>query len=143
MWVLFAVSASLFWGLTYVFNEQVYAKISIFTSLSITSFVIAIITFFISLSLGTLRLDLVALTSSKTLFFYFIGGIVALLIAEIFIGFSIIAKSATLAGLVEISYPIFIALFSYILFKNNVTTPTIIGGIIIFLGIFVIYFFNK
>jgi len=67
----------------------------------------------------------------------------ALLIAEIFIGFSITAKSATLAGLVEISYPIFIALFSYLLFKSRVSVSTLIGGGIIFCGIFVIYYFNR
>lgn len=72
-----------------------------------------------------------------------IGAIVVMLIAELFIGFSITAKSATLAGLIEISYPIFIALFSYLLFKSQVSTSTIIGGIIVFAGIFVIYYFNK
>ena len=60
-----------------------------------------------------------------------IAGILALLIAEVFIGFSIVAKNATLAGLVEISYPIFIALFSYLLFKQQITLATAIGATII------------
>jgi drug/metabolite transporter (DMT)-like permease len=67
----------------------------------------------------------------------------SLLIAELCIGFSIISKNATLAGLIEISYPIFIALFSYLLFKNKITIPTVIGGIIVFFGIFIIYYFNR
>lgn len=143
MWILFAIGASLFWGMTYVFNEQVYAKVSVFTSLGITSTIVAIITLLVSYFSDTLRSDITAITSSKSLTFYFLGGVIALLVAEIFIGFSITAKSATLAGLIEISYPIFIALFSYILFKNQVTLPTILGGVIIFAGIFVIYYFNK
>ncbi len=143
MWILLALGASLFWGLTYVFNEQVYKKVSIFTSLGITSLIVGVITLIIAASLGQLRPDIDALLTSKKLLWYFLAGAGALLIAELFIGFSIVGKSATLAGLVEISYPIFIALFSYFLFKNNVTVPTIVGGLIIFAGIFVIYYFNH
>lgn len=143
MWILFALGASLFWGLTYVFNEQVYKKISVITSLALASLVIFIITFVISFFSGNFKTDIQTIASSKQLLWYVIGGIVVLLIAELFIGFSITAKNATLAGLIEISYPIFIALFSYILYKQQVSTPTIIGAIIIFIGIFVIYYFNK
>lgn len=143
MWILFAIGASLFWGLTYVFNERVYEKISVLTSLGITSLIVALITLLLSFVLGTLKSDIALLGSSKPLFWYFVGGVVALLVAEIFIGFSITAKSATLAGLVEISYPIFIALFSYFFFKQGVAIPTILGGVVIFIGIFIIYFFNK
>ena len=143
MWIILALCASLFWGLTYVFNEQVYSKISVFTSLGLTSIIVGVITLLISHFGGMLKPDLFELGESKKLLCYFIGGVGALLIAELFIGFSIVAKNATLAGLIEISYPIFIAIFSYILFKNNVSTPTIIGGVIIFIGIFVIYYFNH
>lgn len=48
------------------------------------------------------------------------------MIAELLIGFSIVAKNATLSGLIEISYPIFIALFSYILFRHTLNMATII-----------------
>jgi len=143
MWILFALGASLFWGLTYVFNEQVYKKISIFTSIGIASLVIFIVTLLISHFSGSLKPDLASIASSRQLLWYVIGGITVFLIAEIFIAFSITAKNATLAGLVEISYPIFIALFSYLLFKSKITAPTIIGGIIVFIGIFIIYYFNR
>lgn len=143
MWIFLALGASLFWGLTYVFNEQVYHKISIFTSLGLTSLIVAIITLLISWASGTMSTDISALGSSKQLLWYFIGGVAALLIAELFIGFSITAKNATLAGLIEISYPIFIAIFSYLLFKTKVSTPTLLGAILVFIGIFVIYYFNR
>lgn len=143
MWILFALGASIFWGLTYVFNEKVYEKISVFTSLALASLCIFILTAIIAAITGNLKTDLYAIATSKQLLWYVIGGIIVLLIAELFIGFSITAKNATLAGLIEISYPIFIALFSYLMYKNQVTIPTIIGGVIIFIGIFVIYYFNK
>lgn len=143
MWVLLALSASLFWGLSYVFNEEIYKHMSVFTALSIMSFAIFIATAFMAYVTDNLKPDLVALATSKRLVWYLVGGIMALLIAELFIGFSITAKNATLAGLIEISYPIFIALFSFILFRSVVNLPTMLGGMIIFVGVFVIYYFNN
>ncbi len=143
MWVLLAISASLFWGLTYVFNEQVYKHISVITSLALASFVIFITMIAASYFSDHLKPDLLAIASSRRLLLYVIAGIIALLVAELFIGFSITTKSATLAGLVEISYPIFIALFAYLFFKEKISLPTIIGAALVFCGIGVIYFFNK
>ncbi len=143
MWILFALGASLLWGLTYVFNEQVYKKISVLTSLGITSVVVGVVTILIALMAGVLKPDIATLGSSKKLLGYLAAGAGSLLIAELFIGFSIFNKNATLAGLIEISYPIFIALFSYLLFRNQVSMHTIVGGIIVFVGIFVIYYFNR
>lgn len=143
MWIIFALGASLFWGISYVFSAEIYKKISLFTSLGIASFVVCIVTLLISYFSDSLKLDLISISSSRNLLWYIIGGILALLIAELCIGFSIISKNATLAGLIEISYPIFIALFSYLLFKNKITIPTVIGGVIVFFGIFIIYYFNR
>ncbi len=142
MWIFFALGASLFWGISYVLSEEIYKKISVFTSLSIMSLAVFVFTLVIAYFTGNLADDLARVTSSKKLMMYVFGGTISLLIAEVLIGFSIVSKNATLSGLIEISYPIFIAIFSYIIFKNIVTTPTIVGGIIIFIGVFVIYYFN-
>ncbi len=144
MWILLALGASLFWGLTYVFNEEVYRKISVFTPIAFTSLVVFITTLAISLLSDNLKTDVQALLASKKLLWYFIGGAIAFLVAEFFIAFSITAKNATLAGLIEISYPIFIALFSYIIFRHNyLNLPTVLGGMLIFIGVSVIYYFNR
>ncbi len=67
-----------------------------------------------------------------------------LILAELFIGFSIVSKNASLAGLIEISYPIFTALFAYVLFKESqLDTATMIGGVLIFSGVVTIYLFSK
>jgi len=142
MWILFAFGASLFWGMSYVLSEEIYKQISVFTSLSIMSFAVFILTLIVTCITGDLKPDLIEIVYSKRLMWYVLGGIMALFAAELFIGFSITSKNATLAGLIEISYPIFIAIFGYILFKNSVTTGTIIGSIIIFTGVFVIYYAN-
>ena len=143
MWIVFALGASVFWGMSYVFNEEIYKKISVFTALGIASLAIFVLTILMAYFTGNLKPDLMAIASSKKLMWYVVGGVLALFVAELFIGFSIAAKNATLAGLIEISYPLFIVLFSYILFKSTVTIPTMIGGFIIFSGVFIIYFFNH
>lgn len=143
MWIIFALGASFFWGMSYVFSEEIYKKISVFTWLTIVSAAIFVLAIVMAYVTGSLKSDIATITASKRLMWYVLGGILALFAAELLIGFSITAKNATLAGLIEISYPIFIALFSYILFKTVLTTPTIVGGFVVFLGIFIIYYFNR
>ena len=143
MWVLLSLGASIFWGFLYVLKEQIYGKISIFTSIMISSLFLFLVTGTVSLFSGVLKRDITSIASSRELFWYIIAGLGILLAAELLIAFSITAKNATLAGLIEISYPIFIALFSYILYKSQVSWQTLVGGFCIFVGIFIIYYFNK
>jgi drug/metabolite transporter (DMT)-like permease len=71
-------------------------------------------------------------------------GVIVLALAELFIALSITNKSAALAGLIEISYPVFIALFSYLLFKeSDLNVPIAIGGLLIFSGVAVVYWFSD
>lgn len=144
MWIIFALSASVLWGLSYILFEQIYKKISIATSLAIVCFVMFFVMLLISYFQGALKTDLMAIVSSKKLMWLVAGGTLTAIIADVCIALSIVTKNATLAGLVEISYPLFIALFAYLLFKENqLTLSTFIGGLLIFSGVAVIYIFNK
>jgi drug/metabolite transporter (DMT)-like permease len=143
MWIIFSVLASIFWGLTYVFRGEVYKKISVFTSISLTSLFIFIAALIASIALGKFKKDLNTIFTSKEVAMYLVAAISVSLLGEVFIALSVAAKNPTLAGLVEISYPIFIAVFSYILYRQSVSLPTILGGVLIFFGIGVIYYFNR
>lgn len=144
MWILLALGAALFWGITYAINEQVYKHISVLSSLAITLTLSGIFTGIVAWIAGTLGKDFGILTSSPKALLLVAAGIVVLTIAELLIGFSIVEKNATIAGLIEISYPIFIVLFSYLLFKeDNLTVATAIGGTLMFAGVAVIYLCNK
>ncbi len=144
MWIIFALGASLMWGLNYVINEQVFKNISVVTTLALTTIMTGIVMLLIATGGHFLQQDLTIITSSRRVLFLIIASTITLIVAELLIGFSITAKSATLAGLIEISYPIFIALFAYLLFKENqLNAPTAIGGALIFIGVFVIYYFNR
>jgi uncharacterized membrane protein len=144
MWFVYATLASAFWGLTYVLNEQVFKHISIPTTLAINAAVIAVICFVAALVTGNLRPDIAAIGSSTKVAGLVAAGALVLVVAEIFISLSITSKNASLAGLVEITYPLFIALFAYLLFKDSqLTLPTILGGLLILVGVAIVYWYSH
>jgi len=144
MWIIFSVLAAITWGFDYAFAGQVTKKISVTSFLAIQLFFAFLLTAIVAAFSGHLKKDLLVVNSTRQLLAYMIFGIIAFTAGNLFILGSIQAKSATLAGMVEISYPLFIALFSYLLFKENqLNAATIFGGVLIFLCVFVIYFFNR
>ncbi len=57
-------------------------------------------------------------------------------IATVLLLLSIGSKNATLASLVEISYPLFVALFTFVIFReNHVNASVLAGAVLIFAGI--------
>ncbi len=144
MWVIFSILAAAVWGFDYVFAEKVVKHISVLTFMAIQLFFAFVVAALAALLFGSVRQDFVVLASSRYLLLYFVLGILAFTAGNFFILVSISAKNATLAGMIEISYPLFIALFAYLIFKENqINLATVLGGILIFAGVFIIYFFNK
>lgn len=144
MWVIFAIAASAFWGLSYVFHEQVYRHLSIYTTIAVHATVLAVTFILLALAKGFLREDIATILSSQKVVSLLIASITVFMLAELFIALSIVSKNATLAGLIEISYPIFIAIFAYLLFRESeLNTGIAIGGAIIMLGVLVVFWFGK
>lgn len=140
LWFILAVGASLFWGLSYVFSEHLYKSVSVLTGFGLNSLIGATLALILSWKQGYLFKDLHQISSSNTTLHWFIGAVLAGFIAELCIGFSISEKNATLAALIEISYPLFIALFSWILFKqNHLNLYSLIGGSCIIIGVLLVY----
>src|SRR5258708_5075759 len=103
MWIIFALSASVLWGLSYVLFEQIYKKISVTTSLAIVCFVMFFVMLAISYFRGELRTDLATIAASKKLMWLVTAGTITAIVADVCIALSIVTKNATLAGLIEIS----------------------------------------
>ncbi|PJA49267.1 MAG: hypothetical protein CO170_00135 [candidate division SR1 bacterium CG_4_9_14_3_um_filter_40_9] len=143
MRLVFALIASICRGLQYTFLEKLLVKMPIISIFLISSIINAIF-FALVAWLGHFEINLKAVRNDKSTLRLFILVTVTFLIASIIIVFAIKGKNATTAGLVEISYPIFIILFSYIFLKNySISRATILGGILIFAGIGIIYIFNR
>jgi drug/metabolite transporter (DMT)-like permease len=144
MWIVLATVASAFWGLEYIFSEKVYKHVSVITALTFSYVIGTAVLLFLMFSSKVWKADIHTLATSRPAALYLAGSIITLLIADICIGLSISEKNATVAGLIEITYPIFIALFAYLFFRENeMNLGTLIGGICIFVGVAVIYLFNR
>lgn len=135
MWLVYAVLASLFWGLSYVFNEQILKHVSVPTVIAIDAAFVALAALCIAIFSGVVREDVASILASQRLLWLVACGIIAAVAANFFISYSIVGKDATSAGIVEISYPLFIALFSYLLFRESeLSLVTALGGAFIFAG---------
>src|SRR5262249_245913 len=54
------------------------------------------------------------------------------------------SKKATLASLIEVSYPFFVAVFAWLFFRETqFNWPTVLGGVLILSGVAVVYFGNS
>ena len=144
MWFFSALFAAVLWGFDYAFDERVLKYISVPVFLSIQLFAASLILALIAWMSGAWQKDIIALASSSRILLLFLLGIVAFSVANVFICTAIQDKNATFSSLIEISYPLFIALISWLVFdEGELTWSTGIGGLLIFCGVFVIYFFNH
>lgn len=139
MWIIFAITAAVFWGLTYVMQEFLFRYISVTTYLTLISYFTFITLGLAGLYNDTLIQDVRTILTSNKLASIVILAIGIYIIAEICIAYSILGKNASLAGLIEVSYPIFIILFSQIIFKqSHMSLTTIFAGMLIMSGVIII-----
>lgn len=139
MWLFYAIAASMIWGLDYALGEKIFrSKISPYSLLTF-QMLFGLIVFSIISYCTQLKTDLALLMSDKATMWYVLIAVVTFNLGNLLIFLSIQAKNATLAGLIELCYPIFTVIFTMLLFKvNHVTPSVIVGGVLIFLGVFIV-----
>jgi drug/metabolite transporter (DMT)-like permease len=131
------------WGLDYALAGRIFQhRIAPVTLLAMQMLIGGSV--FLAISMATsLKQDIQTIVSSATTLWLTVAALVGFSVANLMIALSVKAKNATLAGLIEICYPVFIAIFSFILFKeSHVTSSVLVGGLLIFAGIGIIYSFN-
>lgn len=140
MWILTALGAALLWGLNYSLNERIFqGKIAPVTLLALQALVGSVVFLAFGARGGVIRADLERLSlDSRT------AAVVGLCLltgvgANYLISLSIQSRNATVAGLIELSYPVFTVAFTWLLFGQNHMTPTVLlGGLLIVAGALVI-----
>jgi drug/metabolite transporter (DMT)-like permease len=132
-WYLTAIGAALIWGIHYPLVEESLRRVSLATVLAAT---VLPFVFVIPLLWGHISADVRALAAAS-----WAERLPVLLIpittlgATILLYISIRGANATLASLIEITYPIFVSLFAYLLFRQHELTPGVaIGGLLILAG---------
>lgn len=136
--VLISTFAAITWGFVYASTEKVLEKMSPISSVALFYYLGAII---LLPFLLTHRQDMIqgAMLAPKELFFTTL----MIIVAEFFIMWSISLLGGTEAALIEVSYPIWTALFLYLLNGRQVSFNTIIGGIFIFTGVAIVSYSND
>lgn len=134
MWFAFALVTAILWGITYTCTERVCKFVDMRSYLCVSCTVSMLIYGLWSLSSGCLRKDLVDGNFAQVWPFV-LGGIVCSFAACYSSVAAVRSGGAAFASIIEISYPLWVILFTTLLNgENNISWRTVVGGFIIFLG---------
>lgn len=134
--LFYAIGAAVVWGLVYTIDQKILSEVSPIALLFINSVTTAVIMLpFLFFSNGSIR---AILTTGKTSLLLIFGAIALAALANFFIFSGIKSLSASTASIIEVSYPFFVVLFSFIIFRAVPNIYFFLGGALIFVGTFVI-----
>ena len=141
-WYVAALGAAVVWGIHYPLLDQALRRLSLVTVLVLTALPIVLLAPFYY---KTLVADLDVF---RRLPWPEQGTILALtvttLAGAVLLFLSIAGKNATLAALIEVSYPVFVALFAWLLFREVHITPSVVtGAVLVFAGVALIVWHNP
>ena len=142
LWMVYALSTSVLWGLGYVLAEKIMRETAITpVFLMVIMNVIALPVYMaLSFFLGQFKVGVGEIFSSGYLIVLLLLAAFSAVGGNILILHSIVEKNAALASLLEISYPLFVVIFSYLILKDaQLNWGTGLGGLLIFAGVVVIY----
>lgn len=138
--VLYAIGASMFWGVTYVLMDRLMTNISPLQFLFLTSTLfLLIIAPFILLQSPTSREFFAYIRANGWMLLF---AVVCTILANLLILQSIKLLGASTASALEIMYPFFVALFTAIFFGAHFTPVFFLGSFFIFTGSFLIIWFQ-
>ena len=141
LWLIYALAAAVIWGINYAVSGRLLEK-----GLSPQAL------FFVDLVFGAAAVGALITLSGKWNasvaqvrglsagdFAWLLIAVAAATAAGLLIFLSIGAKNATLASLIEVTYPLFTAFFAWILFRQTtLNAATLVGGVLIFIGVFIV-----
>ena len=129
-----AILASVLWGLTYCLDERVLANLSAFKLYFLHCLCGVVIAGAILMFQGHSPASLVRIdTAAVSLPLIGLTLVTATAAALSILG-SIQLLGADTSAVLEISYPLFVALFSVLLFQGQLQFEVVLGGVFIFIG---------
>ena len=145
MWFVYALLAALIWGISYAASGRVIERgVSPLVFFSLYAVMAATLGFgalALTGRLGTLSSEVKAIGGDWP---WLVIAMVTSGVGALLIYMAIGEKNATLASLVEISYPLFVAFFAWLFFRETqFNLPAVLGGTMILTGIVVIYLGNR
>lgn len=140
-WYVTALGAAVVWGIHYPLVDFALKRLSVTAVLLLTAAPILVVAL-ASRSLGAdleawralpwgERLTILALALTS-------------LAGSVLLFLSISGKNATLASLIEISYPVFVALFAFLLFREwHLDASVAFGALLVFAGVAIIIWGHR
>lgn len=133
---IYAIGAAVIWGLVYAIDQKLLYGISPLTLLFFNTLIAAAVMLpFVLFRNGSIK---EAVVSGKINWTLIIFAAALATLANFLIFSSIKTLNASLASIIEIAYPFFVVLFSYILFRSTPNIYFFIGGILVFVGSIII-----
>lgn len=141
-WYIPAIGAAIVWGIHYPLLDFAMKRISIYGVLLLSVIPMFLL---IPLFLRELAADIDQFKLLPAKEQWIISAIMLTTTAgAVLIYLSIHNKNATLASLIEISYPLFVVFFGYVLFKQvHVNLSVVLGGLMILIGASLIIYNNQ
>jgi drug/metabolite transporter (DMT)-like permease len=145
MWIVYALAAAVIWGVSYAASGRVIARgvspLSFFLCFGVFSTLAAGAALAVTGRLTAVAAEVRGLGPDVV---WFLVAVVASAAGALLIYMAIGEKNATLASLIEISYPFFVAIFAWAFFREtHFTWPTVFGGLLILGGVAVVFFSNR
>lgn len=129
---VYAIGAAVVWGLVYAIDQKVLIGIKPMTLVFINSILMAIMVLpFLFFSNGSIKQ---ALLLDKNTWMLIIATTALAGLANFFIFSGIKNLDASTASIIEIMYPFFVVLFSFIIFKSSPNIYFFLGGALVFIG---------
>ena len=145
MWIVYAVSAAMIWGVSYAASGRVIergmAPLTFFFYYAVFGALVGALALVVTGRLGGLAGELKGLGPDWV---WFAVALVSSAAGTLLIYVAIGEKNATLASLIEISYPLFVAFFAWLFFRQvEFNALTVVGAGLILGGVTVVYFANR
>ena len=141
-WYVAAIGAAIVWGIHYPLIDFAMKRLSVYTVLLIS---VLPVLFLMPVFMRDLARDVDVFKLLPTNEQWLVAAIgLTSTLGAVLLYLSVNSKNATLASLIEITYPVFVVLFAYLFFRQvHVNTSVILGGLMILVGAGLIIYNNQ
>jgi drug/metabolite transporter (DMT)-like permease len=145
MWIVYALTAAVIWGVSYAASGRVIERgmtpLAFFFCYALFGVVAAAAALALNGKLTSVPAEVRALGPDMI---WFAIAVATSAGGALLIYMAIGEKNATLASLIEISYPFFVAIFAWLFFRETqFNWPTVLGGLMILGGVAVVFLGNR
>ena len=145
IWFVYALGAAIIWGINYAVAGRLLERGMSPQTLFLIDMIFGAVGMAALLSItGKWSATAAELQLTRSELLWLLVAVLTAMTAALLIFMSIQAKNATVASLIEVTYPFFTAFFAWLLFRQNtLNTATILGGLLILIGVVIIARGNR